>query len=63
MSNHVLFSIREALGLDPGDNRLDEEIMKMQPSRQFELYCQWQGLIGWDTRLKEVVFEIFKKEN
>lgn len=62
MNGWVIKDIREALGHDPNDKNHDEEILAMSPDRQFELYCQWNGLLNWSSTLKNAVFEIYKEK-
>lgn len=60
LSHYIINDIREALGVDRDDTSLDEEIMAMSPEEQFNLWCQWNGLLGWSYKLKTVVLELFK---
>jgi hypothetical protein len=63
MNFSTLQSIRQALGLEANDYSRDSEIESMSPDRQFELYCQWEGLLGgWHIKLREVVLDLFREE-
>lgn len=57
--DNVLQDIRQALGLAETDSSKDEEILDMPAKEQFRLYCQWNGLLGWSTRLENVVYALF----
>ncbi len=61
MSDSVRRDIREALGLERHDDSRDSDIDSMSPNEQFELYCDWHGLIGWGNRLLEVARELTTK--
>ena len=63
MENYIIQDIRQALGLEPDDRSRDKEINKMTAKKQFELYCIWNGLIGWSGRLSEVVLDLFIEED
>ena len=63
MENYILKDIRQALGLEPDDRSRDKEIKAMAAKEQFELYCTWNGLIGWSERLSEVVLDLFIEED
>lgn len=55
--------IRQALGLEVDDDSRDAEIDSMTPDRQFELYCQWNGILGgWSTQLMTVVQELIMEK-
>jgi hypothetical protein len=59
MSEYILYDIRQALGYEEDDDSHDQEILAMLPSKQFELYCRWNGLLGWSGKLADVVLELF----
>jgi hypothetical protein len=51
--------IRQALGLAEDDDSRDAEIDSMTTDRQFELYCQWNGLLGgWAYQLITVIDDL-----
>lgn len=55
MRHDVRRDIREALGLERNDESRDDYINGLSPNEQFNLYCQWHGLMGWGDRLLEVM--------
>lgn len=62
MSEHILQDMRQAQGLEADDSSMDTYLLELSPSEQFELYCQWNGLINWSEKLSSVVLELFKEK-
>jgi len=63
MTERILQDIRERLGFDQNDTSYDDEILKMPPDTQFELWCKYNGLLGgWHAKIRDVVLELFREE-
>lgn len=63
MEHYIIKDIRQSLGLEADDRSRDKEIEGMTASEQFEHYCNWNGLIGWSDKLKDVVLDLFIEED
>ena len=62
-NDKIMKAVRQSLGLDKDDESTDEEIMRMNRKQVFELYCQWNGVLGsWYNTLLEVVKNIYDVE-
>lgn len=42
----VMEALRQRRGLEPGDTSQDGDIMSMAKQDVFNVYCQWNGLLG-----------------
>lgn len=58
-SESVMRNVRQALGLEPYDNSLDTEINEMDKMDVFEKWLQWEGLFGYEHKIKNAVDDIF----
>jgi hypothetical protein len=39
----------------------DEHIVKMDPARAFDEFCEWHGLIGWGSTLRRIYQDAHKE--
>lgn len=58
-SESVMCNVRRALGLEPYDTSLDKEIDEMDKMDVFEKWLQWEGLFGYEYKIKNAVDNIF----
>lgn len=59
-NSDVMKANRQIRGLEPDDTSLDNEILKMDKTRVFRNYCQWNGLMGgWYEYLLQAVESIY----
>lgn len=59
ISQHIIRDIRENLGIDPNDISKDDEINRMSLGEIFNRWCEWNGLINWSGKLKNVIEDIY----
>ena len=58
----IMRNVRETFGLEPDDTSLDKEINELDPMEVFERWLQWEGIIGYEYRIKEAVNNIFYRQ-
>ena len=58
----VIGDVRKNMGLDEDDPSKDGEIAKMSRSQIFERYMTWNGIIGYESMIKEAIREIYNVE-
>lgn len=58
-SRSVMINVRQALGLEPDDTSMDEEINDMDQIDVFSKWLQWEGIFGYTNRIKDAVDNIF----
>ena len=44
---NIMCMVRQYMGLEPDDEKYDDEILSMKPSEVFGMVCEWEGLIGY----------------
>jgi hypothetical protein len=61
LDDDVLSDICEHMGIDTGlSNQKDiDRINALSNNELFDHYCNWNGLIHWSGKLKNVVFNIY----
>lgn len=57
--DYIMKVLRQRLGLDENDTSKDERINEMSESRVFKEMCEWEGLIGYGSRLLDWVEDIY----
>jgi len=55
----IMQVVRQRLGLDEYDKSLDEEIMQLSKNEVFEHWCEWEGLINYASKLRNVVKDVY----
>lgn len=58
-SDSIMRNVRETFGLEPDDTSLDKEINEMDKMDVFEKWLQWEGILGYEYKIKEAVDNIF----
>lgn len=58
-SDYVMKNVRRALGLEGNDESRDKEIMEMDKTEVLGLYFQWEGIIGYEDEMVDVVTDIW----
>jgi len=58
----VIGDVRKNMGLDEDDPSKDGKIAKMSRSQIFERYMTWNGIIGYESMIKEAIREIYNVE-
>lgn len=60
---YMMCQLRQRLGLeDKYDTQYDEEINNMSSDKVFEHLLNWNGLVGWDYKIKDWVKMIYGVE-
>lgn len=59
ISNPVLGDIRSGIGDNVQVKRRDDIINSLSSNELFERWCEWNGFIGLDEKIKRAVFEIY----
>jgi hypothetical protein len=54
--------LRQRRGLNIDDKSEDSIINKYKPNKVFKEILEWEGLIGWDEKIKSFVEEIYGVE-
>ena len=57
--NYIYEIIRQSLGRDKYDFSIDERIDGMNSDAVLERVCSWNGLINFDTAIKEWITDIY----
>lgn len=58
-SERIMCNVRQALGREADDTTADGVIYGMDPDDVFRLWLEWEGIIGYSYKIKEVVKELF----
>lgn len=57
--DNIMRNVRQALGLEPDDTSEDVTINEMDRDAVFRLWLQWEGILGYGTKIKNAVDAIF----
>ena len=56
---NIMCMVRQYMGLEPDDEKYDDEILSMKPSEVFGMVCEWEGLIGYGKVIREWIKDIY----
>lgn len=56
---NILRLVRQNLDLDPKDSSMDEEINNMSRNEVLDRVCEWEGLIGYGSVIREWIKDIY----
>ena len=54
-SNFIMRAVRQNMGLDEDDTSMDDEIMEMDGEEVVSRYLEWEGILGYTSRIIVVV--------
>ena len=57
--DNIMRNVRQALGLEPDDMSMNEEINDMDQIDVFDKWLQWEGILGYANTIKDAVDNIF----
>ena len=60
--NDIIRDVRENLGIEPDDTSKDDIINRMSLNEIFDRWCEWNGLINYGKRLRNVIGNIYGME-
>lgn len=56
---NIMCMVRQYMGLEPDDEKYDDEILSMKSSEVFGMVCEWEGLIGYGRVIREWIKDIY----
>ena len=56
---NIMCMVRQYMGLEPDDEKYDDEILSMKPSEVLGMVCEWEGLIGYGEVIREWIKDIY----
>ena len=56
---YIMQTVRLNLGLDANDKSRDSEINEMDTHEVFDRYLTWNGIIGYTSRIKQAIEDIY----
>ena len=56
---YIMAYLRQRRGLSEYDASKDEKLSNMQPSEVFAEVCNWNGLVNYDTTIKDWIKDIY----
>lgn len=57
---YIMQDLRQRRGLEPDDTSEDKDINTLSPNEAFYEVCQWDGLLGYDSTIKNWIKDIYK---
>lgn len=57
--DYIMEKVRQRLGLEPEDTSRDDEINNMTHNMVFSHCLAWEGIIGYDYMITDLVKEIY----
>jgi hypothetical protein len=62
LPDDIISDLCNNLGIDPGEDKSYRIIENMTPDQILERICTWNGLPGWNRKIKYWVESIYRKE-
>ena len=56
---YIMEYLRQRRGLDESETSADADIMSMSPDEAFDEVCNWNGLIGYGSSIRDWISDIY----
>jgi hypothetical protein len=58
-SEWMMKKVRQALGLEPDDKSMDDDINTMSRQEVFHLFLLWEGITGYTEKILSAIEDIY----